>query len=217
MKDSVHSIEIVPLVGYLDFFGSADDSSASTDSKTLKGKVNFKLNKAIKAKSITVKFNGHSQVHHYVNLSDNQAQHAISSPLLPKFKSKILSKSTVFPPGDHSLLWELDIPNIYPRTFSATKRGTIQYKVEVKISLGINRKPLIASHPIIIRRHLISSMEQITKVQTRTFQNESHEFRYELEVPNIICVDQPYLPIAILFNRPVAYIYTQFIQTEIYR
>lgn len=217
MKEGIQTIDIEPLVGYLDFFGPAKEHTTTDNNQILKGNIILKLNKTMKVKTMTVKFTGHSQVHHYIKLSDQHPQNAISLPLLPKLKTKVLSKSTIFPVGDHVVPWELEIPNIYPRSFSSSKRGTIQYQVELKISLGINKKSLVAFHPVAIRRHLILSQELAASVPTNTYENTANKFRYEVEAPSIICIEQGYFPISVKCNKPVKFIYTQIIQTEIYR
>lgn len=219
MKEGSYSIEIVPSSGYLDFYGPQREHASSESSQILKGNVIMKLSKTIKVKTITVKFKGYSQVQQYAKSTDTQPQHSISIPLLPKLKTKVLSKSVMLPVGDHVFPWELEIPNIYPRTFStASKKGSIQYQVELKVSQGINKKAIMADHPIIIRRHLISSsQEQTSNIRTNTYENASSKFRYEIEAPTTISAAQPYIPISIKANRPCMFIYTQLIQTEIYR
>ncbi|GAA5805394.1 hypothetical protein HPULCUR_010910 [Helicostylum pulchrum] len=166
---------------------------------------------------MTVKFKGHSQVYNYPNVNESVPQQAISLPLLPKLKTKVLSKSTIYSVGEHIIPWELEIPNIYPRSFLAHKRGSVQYKVELKISLGINKKAITASHPIIIHRHLIASQELVALIHTNKYEHTNNKFRYEIEGPSIICVEQDYFPITVKCNKPVKFIYTQLIQTEIYR
>lgn len=217
MKEGSYTIDVVPLVGYMDFIGPADEHTSTDNSQILKGNVIMKFAKTMKVKAITVKFKGNSQVSHYTKLTDTHPQYGTSSPLLPKLKTKVLSKSIIFPAGDHILPWELEIPNIYPRSFSSTKRGTIQYHVELKISLGLNKKSLVTDHPIIIRRHLLSSKEQVTSIRTNTYENTTNKFHYEIEAPSTICVEQGYIPISIKHSQPIMFVYTQLIQTEVYR
>lgn len=217
MKEGIQFIDIEPLVGFLDFLGPAKEHSTIDNSQILKGNIILRFNKTIKIKSMTVKFTGHSQVQHYSKQSDTTPQNAISLPLLPKLKTKVLSKSTVFPIGEHMVPWELEIPNIYPRSFSAKKKGSIYYQVELKISLGLNKKPLLAVHPVVIRRHLIHSQALATSVPTSVHESNTNKFLYEIEATNIICTEQGYFPISIKYNKPVKFIYTQIIQTEIYR
>jgi hypothetical protein len=220
-------IDIEPSVGHLDFIGPTNESitassSASSihsnsSSQILTGNIMIKLTKATKFKTMTVKLKGHSRVSHYVKITDKSPQYNIGSPLLPKLKTKLISKSAVFPAGEHIIPWELEIPNIYPRSFSATKRGTIQYKVELKISMGFQNS-MTADRPIVIRRHMISSQDSATLVRTNLYESKTTDrFHYELEAPSIICIEQGYLPILINYNTPVKFIYSQFIQTEVYR
>ncbi|GAA5813804.1 hypothetical protein MFLAVUS_007291 [Mucor flavus] len=217
MKEGIQFINIEPLVGHLNFIGPAKEPTTTDHSQILKGNIILKLNKSMKAKTMTVKFKGHSQVHNYPSTSEILPQQEISLPLLPKLKTKVLSKSTIYPVGEHIIPWELEIPNIYPRSFLAHKRGSVQYKVELKISLGINKKAITASHPIIIHRHLIASQELVALIHTNKYEHTTNKFQYEIEGPSIICVEQDYFPITVKCNKPVKFIYTQLIQTEIYR
>lgn len=217
MKEGIQTIDIEPLVGFLDYFGPVKEFAAAETNQILSGNIVLRLSKAMKVKAMTLKFTGHTQAQYYVKLSDSHPQSAFSLPVLPKLKTKIISKSTVLPIGNHVIPWEVEIPNIYPRTFSAGKRGAIQYQVELKISLGINKKSLVAVHPIVIRRHLIMSQELAASIHTSTYENITNNFRYEVESPSIICCERGYFPIVIKCNKPAKFIYTQIIQTEIYR
>lgn len=224
MKESI-SIDIEPSVGHMDFIGPINDSlstssaasvHSNSSSQLLTGTVTIKLAKAMKFKAMAVKLKGLSRVSHYVKITDKSPKYNIGSPLLPKLKTKLISKSSIFPAGEHIIPWELEIPNIYPRSFSATKRGTIQYKVELKIQLGI-QKTITADRSIFIRRHMVPSLGEATLVRSNIYESKTSNFYCELEAPSIICIEQGYLPILIKHNRPVKSVCTQFIQTEIYR
>lgn len=217
MKEGIQAIEIEPQVDFLIFLGPVNDHSTNDNSQNLTGNIILNLNKAIKVKAMTVKFTGHTQAQHYIKSSDSHPQNTISLPILPKLKTRLVTKSTTFPIGNHILPWELEIPNFYTRTYFAEKRGSIKYQVELKISLGLNKKALVAVHPIVIQRHLIMSQALATSVHTSIYENTVNKFRYEIEAPSILCIGQGYIPLSIKFNKPVKYIYTQIIQTELYR
>ncbi|KAG0750353.1 hypothetical protein G6F23_000249 [Rhizopus arrhizus] len=120
---------------------------------------------------MSVKFKGFSQV--------NLPSHTMSVPLLPKLKLSLFGKTTL-PAGDHVIPWEIDIPNIYPRSL-LTKRAIINYK--------------------------------------RTIPGKFH---YEIDAPQIICLQQTYIPMAIRYisfadQKPVQSIRTQLVQIELYK
>lgn len=216
MKEVIQEIKIEPSVGYLNFIGVPNKEHTTTDdSQTLRGHITLNLKKSMKAKMMIVKFKGHSQVHSYNTTTTDQ--YTMSTPLLPKLKTKVLSKSTTFPAGEHTIPWELEIPNIYARSFLAPKRGSIQYKVELKISFGINKKSMTLSHPIMLYRHLVGSVEMMMDMPTKRFEHTTNKFQYAIEAPRIVSIDQERFPVLIKYNKPVKFIYTQIIQTEIYR
>ncbi|KAI8052573.1 uncharacterized protein B0P05DRAFT_561995 [Gilbertella persicaria] len=238
MKEGILSVEIEPKASYLDFTGSIKEPLKSTSedgivshSQLLRGRVRLKLEKSIKIKSMSVKFKGESLVNHTSQVPNNQyhsyqqqqqyhPQQDVSAPILPKLKTKVLQKSSILEEGEHSIPWEIEIPNIYPRSFS-NKRGVVRYKVELKMAVGYNRT-ITASKPILICRHLLPSKDMVMNVSTKRYENTiPNGFNFEIETPKTICLEQGYMPVLLKFNcinnKPVKFIYTQFIQAEIYR
>lgn len=219
MKEGIYSAEVVPSTDYLDYFSLIKEHNSSSDeSQILKGHIRLKLTKAIKAKSISVKFKGETIIRH-VRVGDEHLTE-VSTALLPKLKTRVQQKPTLLNAGDHILPWELRIPNIYPRSLSS-KRGVIQYKIEMKMTLGINRA-IIVSSPFVIRRHMLSSQDSAPNVNTNKYENTvPDQLYYEIEAPKVVCIEQGYIPMSIRYkcygNKPVKLIFTQIIQAEIYR
>ncbi|KAG0170544.1 hypothetical protein DFQ30_002357, partial [Apophysomyces sp. BC1015] len=213
MKDGFQSIEIEPHEGYLDFLGPITKSS--TDVQVLTGHARFTLTKPTKIRSLTVKFKGFSRVcYKTVNTVD------IHTPLLPKVKRQILGKKTL-PAGEHVISWDIDIPNLFPRTV-LIKRASIHYKVELCITVGLG-KTLTAEYPIVLRRHLLPSRALSPLVKTKFYQHTvPGKFHCQINAPQIICLEQGTLPLAIQYlciadQKPVRGIRTQLIQIELYR
>jgi hypothetical protein len=218
MREWFQFIEIRPINEFLDFIGPPREPSADT-SQTIKGEVSLVLIKPVKIKSMIVKLKGSSTAYH----PRTPDRCEIVSPILPKLKKSLFSnKSTLLPAGKHILPWELDVPNIYPRSMQI-KRGSISYKVEISISLGINKKNIVEEYPITIRRHLLPSKELAPLVSVKTYKNTvPTKFHYEIEAPRIVCVEQNHFPASIKCmsignQKKVKSIRTQLIQVEIYR
>lgn len=214
MKDDFKSLEIEPKEGYLDFIGPAKLDSAA-QSKVLKGHVRFTLIRPTKIRAMSVKFKGFS------NITLKQPYNIETTcPLLPKLKVPLFGKANL-PAGDHVIPWELDIPNIYPRSLLA-KRATIHYKVLVSISTGIART-LTAEYPIVLKRHLLPYKELSPLIETKLYQRTvPGKFHYEIDAPQIICIEQEYIPMAIKYvsianQKPVQSIRTRIVQIELYR
>ncbi|KAI9480438.1 MAG: hypothetical protein EXX96DRAFT_481064 [Benjaminiella poitrasii] len=91
-------------------------------------------------------------------------------PFLPKLKLTLLAKTTLGV-GDHTIPWELDIPNLYPRSL-LIKRASIHYKLIVSVSLAgftTRRKPVTAERPVVISRHLLPYKELAPAIETRIY------------------------------------------------
>lgn len=219
MKEGVRLFTIEPSADYIDFISPLTDHRPEEDNQTFKGNIRLITTKAIKMKSVTVKFIGESTV---FQRSD---QHEITTPILPKLKAKVQYKSTLLSIGEHLLPWEIDIPNIYPMSFQ-NKNAMIRYTIQIKISLGI-KKSISAGRTIVIKRHRLPSQELAALVNTRTFENTiaTKGFHYHVEIPKVICIEQGYLPISLKYDyidhqqkkQLVKYISTQITQIEIYR
>lgn len=215
MKDGFKSIEIEPTEGYLDFIGPAKSENTNEPARVLKGQVKFTLTKATKIRNMSVKFKGFSQI-----TLQQASQVEVSTPLLPKLKLPLFGKTTL-PAGDHVIPWELDIPNIYPRSI-LIKRATINYKVMVSISTGLTRT-LTAEYPIVLRRHLLPYKELAPIIETKLFQRTvPGKFHYEIDAPQIVCIEQDHIPMAIKYisfanHKPVKNIRTRLVQIELYR
>ncbi|KAI7885944.1 uncharacterized protein EV154DRAFT_554728 [Mucor mucedo] len=215
MKDGFKSIEIEPTEGYLDFIGPAKFDNTNEPARVLKGEVRFTLTKPVKIRNMSVKFKGFSHItlHQPTNIE-------MTSPLLPKLKLPIFGRTTL-PAGDHVIPWEMDIPNIYPRSL-LVKRATINYKVIVSISTGITRT-LTAEYPIVLRRHLLPYKELAPIIETKLFQRTvPGKFHYEIDAPQIVCIEQEHIPIAIKYisfanQKTVQSIRTRLVQIELYR
>lgn len=216
MKEGIQLAEIIPAVSYLDFIGTTNDIDTIEESQSLKGHVRLVLIKAVKIRSITIKFKGTSIVKTF------DYNNEVTTPLLPKLKTKALQKSTMLSLGEHFLPWELEIPNIYPRSFHS-QRGRVDYKVQMKISLGGMNKSIIINRNIVIRRHMLLSRDLTALITTKTLDNIVNQMlRYRIETPKVVCTEQGYIPISIEFmslnkTLPVKQIYTQIIETTTYR
>lgn len=233
MKDgSFKSLEIEPTEGYLDFIGPAKSSTSTSNSITessgggngeppparvLRGHVKFTLLKPTKIRNISVKFKGFSHI-----TLHQPSQVEITTPLLPKLKAPLLSGKTNLAAGDHDLPWELDIPNIYPRSL-LIKRATINYKVIVTISTGLTARTISAEYPVVIRRHLLPYKELAPIIETKLFQKTvPGKFHYEIDAPQIVCIEQDFIPMAIKYisianQKPVQTIRTRLVQIELYK
>ncbi|KAG0174247.1 hypothetical protein DFQ28_002913 [Apophysomyces sp. BC1034] len=214
-KDGFRSIEIEPLNGFIDFLGSPKSAcTTSLCSRLLEGEARLSLSKSVKVRHIVVKFKGCSRV----CLENNVDVH---TPLLPKLKVHLFSKTTTLPAGDHRFPWELEVPNIYPRSLEL-KRASVQYKVEISVAYGLH-KTLTAEYPIVVRRHLLLCKELAPLIETKSYQNTlAGKFHFEIEAPRIICAEQGSIPLAVKYlsfanQRRVRSIRTQLVQVELYR
>ncbi|KAI8334118.1 hypothetical protein BD560DRAFT_414692 [Blakeslea trispora] len=238
MKDGILSVDVEPFKRHLSFLGPVRiptketlDNDMIDHSQLLKGHIRLTLAKTIKVKSITVKFKGESGVNQFTKAPNNQfhtyqqqqqyhPQQDLLTPILPKLKAKILSKAMSLDAGVHLIPWELEIPDIYPRSFTS-KEGFIRYRVELKMTIGYN-KVIVISQTIIIHRHLLPSRETALRISSRRYEHVvQKKFLFELELPKIVCLDQGYIPISLMFKSidkvPVKFINTQLIQVEIYK
>ncbi|KAI8377901.1 uncharacterized protein BYT42DRAFT_614550 [Radiomyces spectabilis] len=215
MKDGFRSVSIEPFETYLDFLGPATTADANSF-LVLKGEARLSLCKSVKIRSMVVKFKGYSTV----CLQHHRPVVKVSTPLLPKLKRCLYGKTTLSA-GNHTIPWDIDIPNIYPRSL-LTKRAAIHYKVELSISYGLN-KTMAADYPIVLCRHLLPSIEMAPLIETRVYESTlPAKFHYEVQVPQIVCLEQQILPMCIKYlcfanQKPVRSIRTQLIQTELYR
>jgi hypothetical protein len=216
MKDGFKSIEIEPAEGYLDFIGPAKSEHTTLEpARVLKGYVRFTLVKPVKIRNMSVKFKGFSSI-----TLEKPSNVEISSPLLPHLKLPLFGRTSL-PAGDHVIPWEIDIPNIYPRSL-LIKRASINYKIILSISTGLTRK-ITAEYPIVLRRHLLPYKELAPIIETRLFQRTiPGKFHYEIDAPQIVCIEQEYIPLAIKYisfanQKPVQSIRTRLVQVELYR
>jgi hypothetical protein len=215
MKDGFKSIEIEPAEGYLDFIGPAKSENTSEPARVLKGQVRFTLVKPVKIRNMSVKFKGFSNI-----TLEKPSNLEISSPLLPHLKLPLFGRASL-PAGDHVIPWEIDIPNIYPRSL-LIKRASINYKIILSISTGLTRR-ITAEYPIVLRRHLLPYKELAPIIETRLFQRTiPGKFHYEVDAPQIVCIEQDYIPMAIKYisfanHKPVQSIRTRLVQIELYR
>ncbi|KAI8344440.1 hypothetical protein BC941DRAFT_408642 [Chlamydoabsidia padenii] len=214
MKDGFRRFEIEPLEDTLDFLGPTPSSESI---KLLEGIVRLSLSRPTKIRSIAVKFKGFGCVTIKGKSNKNVG---LVTPMLPKLKCSIAGK-TLLPAGDHTIPWDLEIPNIYPPTL-LIKRATIYYRVEVVISFAL-AKSITAEHPITLRRHLLPCKELAPMVETKIYEHTvPAKFHYEIEAPQIICLDQLELPFAVKYlcianQKAVQSIRTQLTQIELYR
>ncbi|KAF7730145.1 hypothetical protein EC973_002753 [Apophysomyces ossiformis] len=213
-KDGFQSVEIEPLNGYVDFLGSTKPAcTTSLCSRLLEGEARLSLTKPVKIRHIVVKFKGCSSV----CLGNNMNVH---TPLLPKLKVQLFNKTTTLPAGNHRFPWELEIPNLYPRSLEL-KRASVQYKVEISVTFGLH-KTITAEYPIVVRRHQLLCKELAPLIETKSYQNTlAGKFHFEFEAPRIICYEQGTIPMAIKYlcfaKRRVRSIRTQLLQIELYR
>ncbi|ORZ14657.1 hypothetical protein BCR42DRAFT_393455 [Absidia repens] len=214
MKDGFRRFEIEPLESTLDFMGPAQSSETV---KMLEGTVRLSLSRPTKIRSMAVKFKGFGRVSIKGKYNNNVG---IFTPMLPKLKCHIAGK-TLLPAGDHVIPWDIEIPNIYPPSL-LIKRATIFYRVEVVVSFALS-KSITAEHPITLRRHLLPCMELAPLVETKFYEHTvPAKFHYEIEAPQIICLDQLLLPFAVKYlcianQKAVQNIRTQLTQIELYR
>ncbi|KAI8084878.1 uncharacterized protein BX664DRAFT_360696 [Halteromyces radiatus] len=213
MKDGFRRFEIEPLEDTLEFMGPAQSSETV---KLLEGNVKLSLTRPTKIRSMSVKFKGFARV----NIKGKYTNIVVLTPMLPKLKCPIGGK-TLLPAGDHVIPWDIEIPNIYPPSL-LIKRATIFYRVEVVISFAL-AKSITAEHPITLRRHLLPCMELAPLVETKLYERTvPAKFHYEIEAPQIICLDQLLLPFAVKYlcianQKAVQSIRTQLTQIELYR
>ncbi|CAO3599311.1 unnamed protein product [Absidia cylindrospora] len=216
MKDGFKSITIEPFNGYLDFQGPVNPEKPSGNI-VLKGDIRLELTKAVKVKSAALKFKGNSRVCHQNNLEFID----ISTPILPKLKTQLFSSTTSLGPGEVTLPWEIEILNIYPSSVMI-KRASISYKIELTISLGLNRS-VTAEYPIVLKRHLLPCLEVSPLVHPKLYTKTiSTKFHYEINAPRIVCVAQQTMPMTIKLltigaQKRVLSIRTQVLQVELYR
>ncbi|CEP12403.1 hypothetical protein [Parasitella parasitica] len=214
MEDAFRSLKIESKEGYLEFVGPAKLQSPE-QFKSLQGHVGFTLIKPTKIRKISIKFKGFSGIKLKPPYNVD-----ISCTLLPKLKVPLLGKTNLAA-GDHSIPWELDIPNIYPMSFS-NKRAAISYKVIVSISTGLTRT-LTAEQPIVVKRHLLACKELSPLIETKLYQGTlPGKFHYEIDAPQIIWMEQKFMPMAIKYvniasQKPVKSIRTRIVQIELYR
>ncbi|CAO3590797.1 unnamed protein product [Absidia cylindrospora] len=214
MKNGFRQFEIEPLESTLDFMGPAQSSETV---KMLEGTVRLSLSRPTKIRSMAVKFKGFGRVSIKGKYNNNVG---IFTPMLPKLKCHIAGK-TLLPAGDHVIPWDIEIPNIYPPSL-LIKRATIFYRVEVVVSFALS-KSITAEHPITLRRHLLPCMELAPLVETKFYEHTvPAKFHYEIEAPQIICLDQLLLPFAVKYlcianQKAVQNIRTQLTQIELYR
>jgi hypothetical protein len=213
MKDGFKAVEIEPTETSLDFIGPAKPEQSPA--RTLKGQVRFSLAKQTKIRAMSIKFKGFSE-----NNIEAPNNISISTPLLPKLKVALFGKITL-PAGEQVIPWEIDIPNIYPRTLNI-KRSKIYYKAIVTISVGIART-ITAECPITIRRHLLPYKELSPFIETKLHQRTiPSKFHFEVDAPQIVCSEQEFIPLAIKYvtfanHKPVKTIRTRLIQIEHHR
>lgn len=217
MKEGFQSIKIGPFTDHLEFIGLIKSSNPAAGS-SLRGTLELSVQKTVKVKSMSLKFKGKSQAT-YTRPNDLQ-KFAITAKILPKLKTKIVEKSLTLHHGHHTFPWELDIPNVYPQTYSSD-RCDISYYLELKIYLGVGRSVTV-QHPITIHRHLVASPQSAALMNTKLYQYTSPDkFHYQIEAPKVICLDQEYFPLSIkytCFNGSLlSHIRTFIVQTEVHR
>ncbi|KAG0745852.1 hypothetical protein G6F62_003090 [Rhizopus arrhizus] len=217
MKEGFQFVKVEPCTDELEFIGQIKKST-TTKGEHLNGNILLALNKAVKIKSITLKFKGKSQAA-YTRSSDLQT-FTITASVLPKLKTKIVEKAITLNAGQHTFPWELDIPNLYPRTLK-TERCRIQYYLELKISLGVGRS-FTVEHPITIHRHLVASPQSAVLINTKVYKHTSPDkFYCEIEIPRVVCAGQEYFPLSIKYSCfkgvLINHICTHLVQNEVYR
>ncbi|ORX52045.1 hypothetical protein DM01DRAFT_1384287 [Hesseltinella vesiculosa] len=213
MKDGFKRFLIEPTVDTLEFMGPGHSSE---NVQLLEGTIHLSLTRPIKIKSMAVKFKGFGRV----SINGKVANTVLDSPILPKLKCNIASK-TLLPAGNHIIPWDMQIPNIFPPSI-LIKRATVYYRVEATISFAL-AKAISAEHPIILRRHLLPCIELAPLVETKLHERTiPAKFHYEIEAPQIVCLDQLLLPFAVKYlcianQKAVQSIRTQLTQIELYK
>ena len=219
MKDNIEHVEIEPEHCYIDFIGPAKPDGMG---RTLKGKVRLLLSKPVKIRSIQIKFKGYARI---CLKNSGGTVLDIETSLLPKIKAPLLvdnKKTFQLPAGSHSIPWELEVPNVYPRSLMI-KRASIHYKVELAISLGIGKKAITAEYPIVVLRHLLPCKELSPLIGSRIYRHTvPGKFHYEIDCPRIVCLEQGTMPVSVKYlcitdQKPVVSIRTQLLQVEFYR
>lgn len=218
MKDLIQRVEIEPENCYLEYMGPCKPDEPG---QALRGRVRVTVAKTVKIRSMVVKFKGFC----HVCLNHAAGADAMETEIsfLPKIKVSLLdNKTTMLSPGEHTIPWQLEVPNVFPRSLMI-KRASIYYKVEVSISTGLRKKAITADHPIVLLRHLLPRKELASLIGTKTFRyTVTGKFHYEIECPQVVCLEQNVIPIAIKYiciadQKDVKSICTQVLQNELYR
>lgn len=224
MKDvGFKTIDIIPADTVLDFIGQVQKTKRTEDggigeermdgSIALRGQVVFTLGRSVKIRGMSVKFKG--------TVSTNASGIALQTPLLPKLKQALFGGKTTLPVGEHVVPFLLEIPNIYPASI-ALKRASIEYRVEVSVAIGLQKKSITASHPIELRRHLLRCKEMAPLVETQILEDTiPAKFHYAIDAPQIVCREQGVIPVAVKYlcfasQKPVRTIRTQIRQIELH-
>lgn len=220
MKDvGIRSLEIVPFENVLEFMGRArspatdSENEREPDSIILRGEALFTLTRPVKIRSMSVKLKGVARAR-YSTID-------ATAPVLPKLKQVLFSKTTL-PAGEHTVPFMLEVPNIYPPSLQI-KRGSIDYKLELSVGMGLQKKNLTAECPIQVRRHLLRCKQMAPLVETVVYEDTvPAKFHYEIDAPQIICLEQTSIPVAVKYlcfasQKPVRSIRTQLVQIELYR
>ncbi|KAI9305422.1 hypothetical protein BJ944DRAFT_68764 [Cunninghamella echinulata] len=213
MKDGFRRFEVEPVNDTLDFMGPPRSSDTI---KLLEGNVRLSLTRPVKIRSMAIKFKGFGKV----DIKGKFNHVNICQPMLPKLKCTIAGKTNLSV-GDHLIPWDMEIPNLYPPSLS-NKRCSVYYRIEVVITFHL-AKSITIEHPIILRRHLLPCMEFAPLVETKLYDHTvPAKFHYEIEAPQIICLDQQVLPFAVKYlcianQKAVQNIRTQLTQIELYR
>lgn len=225
MKEPIQRVEIEPENCYLEYVGPC---KLDEPGQVLRGRVRLTVAKATKIRSMVVKFKGFCHV--CLTKSTDAAgtvaaTDAVEAEIsfLPKIKVPLLdTKSTTMSPGEHIVPWQLEVPNIFPRSLMV-KRASIYYKVQVSISTGLRKKAITAEHPIVLLRHLLPRKEFAPLIATKTYRyTVTGKFHYEVECPRVVCLEQNMIPIAVKYiciadKKDVKSISTQILQNELYR
>ncbi|CAO3672161.1 unnamed protein product [Rhizopus stolonifer] len=210
MKEGIQFVKIEPLTDRLEFIGPI---TKTTSGNHLKGTLSISLSRAVKVKSIALKF----KRRYSTNRTNDLQSLAMAANALPKLKTKIVERSLALNGGQHSFPWEMVVPNVYPQTI-ATERCSISYYLELKISLGVGRSFMV-EHPMTIQRHLVASTQSAVLLNTRIHKYTSPGKLYcEIEVPKLVCAGQGYFPIFIKYacvhETRIKHISTHIIQLE---
>ncbi|KAI8146728.1 hypothetical protein BJV82DRAFT_395432 [Fennellomyces sp. T-0311] len=219
MKDNIEHVEIEPDQRYLDFIGPAKPDGIG---RALKGHVKLTVSRPVKIRSMVIKFKGYGRI---CLKNSGGTVLDVDTNLLPKIKAPLLvnnKKTFQLPAGEHLVPWELQVPNVYPRSLMI-KRASIHYKIELAISLGLHKKAITAEYPIVILRHLLPYKELSPLVGSRVYRHTvPGKFHYEVDCPRIVCLEQGSMPVAVKYlcianQKPVLSIRTQLLQVEFYR